>query len=72
MFDFDVEVEWHGVDKDNEAEGSYKIKDLNSLDNDFEIIGINCKSKTPISDKCKDLIKKDLFKRLRELFGTLI
>jgi hypothetical protein len=58
-----------GVSKDHEAEGSYKIKDLNSLDNDFELIHISCNSKTPISDKCKDLVRKDLFKKLKEIFA---
>lgn len=61
-----------GVSKDHEAEGSYKIKDLNSLDNDFELIHISCNSKTPISDKCKDLVRKDLFKKLKEIFAPLM
>lgn len=61
-----------GVNKDHEAEGTYKIKDLNSLDNDFELIHISSNSKTPISDKCKDLIKKDMFKKLRETFTPLL
>ncbi|CAD8062194.1 unnamed protein product [Paramecium sonneborni] len=72
IYDFDIEVEWHGVNKDHEAEGTYKIKDLNSLDNDFEIIHISCNTKTAISDKCKDLIKKDMFKKLRDVFTTLM
>lgn len=61
-----------GVNKDHEAEGTYKIKDLNSLDNDFELIHISCNTKTAISDKCKDLIRKDMLKKLKDAFTTLM
>lgn len=50
VYDFDIEVEWRGnyiiqnykgENESDNAEGTYKIKDLNSLDNDFELIHIN-------------------------------
>ncbi|CAD8157485.1 unnamed protein product [Paramecium pentaurelia] len=72
VYDFDIEVEWRGQNENDEAEGTYKIKDLNSLDNDFELIHINSKSKTKISDKCKDLVKRDMRQKLKECFQTLM
>ncbi|CAD8071615.1 unnamed protein product [Paramecium sonneborni] len=72
VYDFDIEVEWRGQNENDEVEGTYKIKDFNSLDNDIELIHINSKSKTQISDKCKDLIKRDMNRKLKESFQTLI
>ncbi|KAM3134212.1 hypothetical protein pb186bvf_013730 [Paramecium bursaria] len=71
VYDFDIEVEWNAVTNEHEADGTYKIKDLNSLDNDFEIINIQS-NKSAIAEKSKDLIKKDMNKLLREVFGTLM
>ncbi|CAK71525.1 unnamed protein product (macronuclear) [Paramecium tetraurelia] len=72
VYDFDIEVEWRGSNESDEAEGTYKIKDLNSLDNDFELIHINSRSKTKISDKCKDMVKRDMHMKLKESFKTLM
>lgn len=48
MYDFDIEVEWTGIqlslilaDSDtDEAKGTYKLKDVNSIDPDIELIGL--------------------------------
>ena len=64
-------IKYIAVTNDHEADGTYKIKDLNSLDNDFEIINIQS-NKSAIADKSKELIKKDMNKLLRDVFGTLM
>lgn len=72
VYDFDIEVEWQADSDADDAKGTYKIKDLNSMDPDVEVIGLQATTKTPISDQSKDLVKKHIFPKLKEAFSTLL
>lgn len=71
-YDFSVLVQWQASKDAEQATGTFQLKDLTSLDNEFDVASVNCDGKTAISDQSKDIIKKNLQKALRDKFATFL
>eukprot|EP01016_Furgasonia_blochmanni_P001225 TRINITY_DN10457_c0_g1_i10.p1 TRINITY_DN10457_c0_g1~~TRINITY_DN10457_c0_g1_i10.p1 ORF type:complete len:328 (+),score=48.59 TRINITY_DN10457_c0_g1_i10:96-1079(+) len=69
-YELDFDADWSADTDDDIADGTFSLRDLNESEMDFEITTVTANVATSISDKCKEILRKNLKKEIESIFAN--